>query len=275
MTPQEKQLLQGLRENVDSLDDFASFFEDNADAKGITSKGTRIAPVKGNPIFSAQFDLQIITKYFTQAAGVYTAVLPAAINAALQTALAAFFFGNSDFGGGYSRMRTAFPVSGGWVYNDAFVYGVDLPRCLYSNLDATVLAQFRLGDLVIPFTSGALNTLGVVIIRCRQTQYGALLKATQSDRFLISGLRYNIADPLVLNQFANDIGIYKASLFGKFDSDSLSPNSYKQPEQNQAGIIDIPLKKGVTKEISLGTYINYNATDITWSIFVQTVQKIG
>jgi hypothetical protein len=80
--------------------------------------------------------------------------------------------------------------------------------------------------------------------------------------------------PVGLAQLNNNISITKQSLFGKFDSDFISPNSFKVPEQQQNGIIDIPLVKGIDKQTALSTYVNFDATNVQWSIFVQQVDKI-
>jgi len=94
---------------------------------------------------------------------------------------------------------------------------------------------------------------------------------------LMNLIRYtqNDTSQVGLNQYSQKIGWYKQSLFGKFDSDTASPNSFKMPENLQSGIIDIPLVKPITKEALVATYLLYTSVSIQWSIFVQTVKKAG
>ena len=97
-----------------------------------------------------------------------------------------------------------------------------------------------------------------------------------SDRFIINMIRYiqNDTTPAGLNQYTNDIALLRLSLFGKMDKDFVSPNSFKEPKNFQNGIIDIPIKKGLDKQETLATYINYDAVNLQWSIFVWTTLKV-
>lgn len=278
MTESERQLRAILRQGV-------SNYEQHADAPAaINPAATRLAAAQGNPQFAAQFDVQFLLKYFSvvDATGVYTQITAAALVAAvpaLGTQLPAFLFGNSDFASGYARMQQALPLSGGWVYGTPGIYGKDEFRINGSFIDATVTAQLRKGDLVIPvyFDAGATTYVGLTIVRCTQVGYGTLLDAISSDRFTMNMIRYVMSDTTAvgLNQYNNNVGIYKQSLFGKFDSDFVSPTSFKLPEQFQPGIIDIPLNKGIDKQVILGMYQNYDAVTVQWSLFIETVDKLS
>jgi hypothetical protein len=276
MNNAERQLLSRLNSNVDS---FESYFEDeSADAPVVTAQPSagKLGKFKGNPTFSAQFDITVLLKYFTLTGGAYTAILPAALNAALKNQLPFYLFGNSDFQSGFANLRKAFPLST-WVHGRPQAWGKD--SFTEYGFDATVTGTLQLGDLVIPFTSAlpgaGTTTLALVIVRCTQVPYATLLNALSSDRFVLNRIRYVIPDTTLTAQYSNNIGIYKQSLFGKLDSDFVSPNSFKLPEQQQTGIIDIPLKKGITKEIAFATYVNYDCTTFTWSVFVWSVRKLG
>lgn len=258
----------------------ANSFEQHADAPAaVNPAATRLGAAPGNPTFAAQFDVQMLLQYFTEAAGVYTAKTAAQILAAdatLATQLPAFLFGNSDFAGGFTKLKAQFVLSG-WTYGDPFVYGKDYPASYFSVLDATAKANLRSGDLVLTFyKDGATNYVAFVVIRCTQVAYGTLLDALNSDMFTINTIRYIMSDTTAvgLAQYNNNINILKQSLFGKFDSDFVSPNSFKIPEQQQSGIIDIPLVKGVDKQVALATFINYDAVSVQWSLFVRSVQKL-
>jgi|GEM_PF-1527455 hypothetical protein len=278
MTPAEKQLLEALETNVDSFDQY--FDESNADAPVVTTRPTKttMGKARGNPTFSAQFDISMYLKYFdnTTSGGAYAALAAASLPAALKTYLPVYLFGQSDFAAGYAAIKRAFPVTI-WTAGNPFIYGK--VSDISPALDSTVTAQLVLGDMVFPFTSAlpgtGHTTLGLVIVRCTQVAYATLLTALSSDRFVLNMIRYVIPDTTLIAQYSNNIGLFRQSLFGKFNSDYMSPNSFKKPEQQQNGLIDIPLKKGIDKETSMGMYINYTCIELSWSIFVWTVKKLS
>ena len=265
-----------------------SFERSNADAPIVNPAATQLGAIRGNPGFVAQFDLKILTKFFSvvDATGVFTLLTAAQLLAAYAagaTQLPAFIFGNSDFAGGFKKLQQLYPLNG-WTYGQPVIYGKDTPRIPTTVInggfvDATVTAQLQVGDLVIPVYSdqGATTYVGLTIIRCTQVAYGTLLDALNSDRFIINMLRYIMSDTTAvgLDQYNNNVGIIKQSLFGKMDQDFVSPTSFKMPEQFQAGIIDIPLEKGVDKQVELATYVEYDVTEVQWSIFVNYLEKLS
>jgi hypothetical protein len=277
MTKAEQALQAQLYDSVDSLE---QYFEDNADDAPVITKrpaGAKLAAVKGNPQFSAQFDLTVMLRYFTvvTATGVYTQIAEAALNATLRNQLPVYFFGNSDFASGFANIRRSFPLNG-WTHGRPGIFGKD--DFSEFAFDATVTAVLANGDLVIPFTSplpgAGTTTVALAIVRSPLVPYGTLLDALNSDRFVINMIRYNIPNVTLIAQYNNNIGLFKLSLFGKNDADYISPNSYKKPEQFQNGFIDIPLKYGIDKQKALGMYVNTACVDLTWSIFVWTVRKV-
>lgn len=252
-------------------------YESHADAPAaVNPAATRLNPAPGNPSFAAQFDVQFLLQYFSVAAGVYTSVAAGALPAGLKTQLPAFLFGNSDYAGGFAKLKALFPLSG-WSYSSSFVFGKNFPNSEYGALDATAKAGLKVGDLVQTFffEGGATDHVAFVIIRCTQVGYATLLDALNSDMFTINMIRYILTDTSAagLEQYNNNINVMKQSLFGKFDSDFVSPNSFKIPEQQQSGIIDIPLVKGVDKQVALSTMVEYDVTNVQWSLFVRSVQK--
>lgn len=279
LTQAEAQLMQALETHADAYDSY--FDEDAADAPVISRRpaasGVALTKTKGNPTFSAQFDITAALQFYTLTGGAYTKIAGSSLSATLKTALPMFLFGWNDFKVGFAKLRNQFPVNV-WVYGIPFIYGARTPSELA--LDTTVTANLNNGDLVVPFTSalpGAGTTsLALVVIHCTQVAYGTLLESLVSDRFVMNMIRYVVADETAasLAQYANNIGIFKQSLFGKFNSDFVSPNSFKKPEQQQKNLIDIPLKKGINKEVALASYINYDAITFTWSTFVWTVKKL-
>lgn len=261
---------------------------DHADGPAaVNPAATRLTPQVGNPGFVAQFDVNILLKYFTVAAGfggAYTNITAAALLAAqptLATKLPAFVFGESDLAGGFARLRAQFPVTI-WAYDTPFVYGRDSGAAVAGlgavQASAGATAQLIVGDLVIPFFAslGGVSYVAMVIVRCTQVGYGTLVDSLSSDTFKLNMLRYIMTDVTAvgLAQYVNQITIFKQSLFGKNASDYVSPNSFKIPEQQQTGIIDIPLKKGIDKQVAYATYVNYDAVSVQWSLFVEVVDKL-
>lgn len=172
LTAEDKALLAKVNKSVAAYD--------HADETGgTTSDQLRLKTIAGNPPFKAQFDVSMIIKYFSVAAGTYTAVTAAALLAAeatLATQVPAFIFGNSDFASGFKKSRGQFPLSG-WTYDTPFIYGRDFPNTEYGELDATAKAVLQVGDLVQPFyaSPGATDYVAFVIVRCQQVGYATLL----------------------------------------------------------------------------------------------------
>jgi hypothetical protein len=238
-----------------------------------------LAQAVGNPNFVAQFDLTILKKYFTAvtATGVYTEIAPAAVNAGIRTSLPAFIFGNADFHGGFKKISAQFPINSGWVMGTPFIYG-QAANDILPVLDVTVTATLVKGDLVIPYISAlpgaGTTTLALVIVRCDQNAYGTLLDALNSDVFDINMIRYIIPDANQVAQYGQQVGVFDLSIFGKFESDNVSSNGFKNPMQQQNNIVDVPVEKGIDKQVSMGFYTIYTCVEIQWSIYVASVRKI-
>jgi len=276
-------LRQYLRQSrgVDSFENYADQATVDQPA-AVAPNRTQLMATQGNPAFTAQFDVQLNLLYFTENAGVYTVKTAAQILAAqpsLATKLPHFLFGNTDYQGGFARLKAAVQLAV-WAYDIPFINGsIVQPGCVFSAFDANVKALLNTGDLVLPFTAtlGGVNYVALSVIHCTQVAYGTLLQALSSDMFQMNMIRYIISDTTAvgLAQYQNNINIFKQSLFGKFDSDFVSPNSFKLPEQMQDGVIDIPLVKGIDKQIALAVQANYNVPNLQWSLFVAMVNKLA
>jgi hypothetical protein len=263
---------------MNEADSFESdFFEsDFADAPLIApvsgAVGAEVAAIKGNPRFKAQFDISVDVVYYDRTGA--AVVAPAALPAALQTQLAFPVFGNSDFDGGYKLFRERYPVgtgaAGTWAFDSDGIYARD------ATPTATGIIEYQAGDYFQKYTAtvAANDYEAWLRIRCRQVAYGTLLGAISSDRFVINNIRYLIADSTKVAQYDNQIGLLRQSLFGKVSNDFVSPASMKRPEQFQVNIVDVPIRKGIDKETLLGSYLDFDATSITWSIFVMAVNKV-
>lgn len=270
-----------LMNKLERVDSFAMNYADEqmAQAPIISNKGTptelRASP--GNPLFTAQFDLTFRTRYYTLTSGSYTLIADptTGLDAALRNSLPFFVFGTNDFAAGFAFLQSQYPINSNWAYGTPFIWTGQATELA---LDATVFNDLQKGDLVIPFTSalpgGTTSTLALNIVRCGNVAYGTLLDSANSDRYIMNGIRYVIDDTTQLTQFTNQIGLFDLSLFGKFDSDRVSPNSFKKPEQFQNGIIDIPIEYGIDKHKAMAFYNQFSNLDQSWSVFVTAVMKI-
>ncbi len=273
MKQSERELLAALSD----ANNFEDAFEaDMADAPLVspTSKGVgaELANLRGNPRFSAQFDISVdITYYDVTGAAVLT---PAALLAAaptLATQLAFPVFGNSDFSGGFKLWQERYPLSL-WILSNANsgIVGINGATVPTGSIAVTS------GDLLVTWlaTVAANDYQATLRVRCRQVAYGTLLGSISSDRFVVNNIRYLIADATKVAQYDNQIGLLRQTLFGKVSNDFVSPASFKRPEQFQINVVDIPLRKGIDKETILASYVNYDAVALTWSIFVMRINKV-
>lgn len=265
LTQAERELYRATVDNVDSYD--------HADGQ---PGGFALGRGAGNPMFIANFNLSILGLFYTVVGGVYTKITPATLNAALQNSLPFFLFGLLDLASGYRKLKGQYSIDANWTYGIPFIFGSEASTVAIP-LDATVIADLRDGDMVIPFTSAlpgaGTTTLGLRVIRCKETGFGSVIEALVEDTFTLNKIRYNIPDNAQIDQFAEDMGVFDLSLFGKFGSDSLNPNTFKDPDQQQTGIIDIPFGKKFTKNTALASYLLYTTTQIDLSMYVRTLVK--
>lgn len=275
----DRQLLQQLSGSAKHYDQF------NADdvvpgAPNIT----RMAALKGNPPFIGQFNIDVFIDYYTVAAGVFTQRTAAYVLAnapTLATRLGVFFFSQADYyGSGFANAKTQFPLSV-WAYGVPFTYGKDYPITAAGVIDATVEANLAAGDVVIPFSAtvaGPVTYVATVILRAQEVQYGNLLTSLNSDMFTINNIRYTLTDTSTtgLTQYRNIFYLLTQSFLGSFKSDKIPVNAMKNPEQFQAGIVDIPIEKAVDKNIGFGSYLNYDQTDsVSLGFFLSGINKLA
>jgi hypothetical protein len=234
-----------------------------------------------NPPSQATFQHQILTYYFTEAAGAYTEITAAALLAAqptLANAAPIFLYGNIDSQAGYAQFNSQLPVSV-WTVNPFVVYGVaSRPGDFNGVWDATVRAKLRNGDVVFVYTAtlGGVDYTRIIVVRVPNTGYAGLLGSTNSNLFGINMIRCVAADSTAaqLAQFANPFTAGDLTMFGKFSKDTIDPEIYKNPEQQQANIIDIYYDFRVSKQKGLGLYMNYDVVSYRLNMFVQYANKI-
>lgn len=268
----EKNVIAAMK-GLNSYEQGMGFYEeDNADLPDIEA----VPKVGGVAQFSAQFDLSILVNFYTLSGGSYTKIAPAALDATLQNQLPVFLFGYTDFAAGYAKHKQEFSLNSNWNYGRPGIFGKDD----FSELafDNAVLADLRLGDMVQVFTSpqpgAGTTTLALVITRCNSIGFGSLLQSISSDTFLINNIRYVIPDATKIAQYSQQISFNNLSLFGKFNKDFISPQSYKKPNQFQENIVDVTFKYQINKDNSFSMFLNYDVGKIDLSVFVKRVNKL-
>ncbi len=237
-----------------------------------------------NPAFKAQIQINVLKLYFTKATAgaVYTVKLPANLDATLKVSLPVFLFSNSDFSSGFTKLKGQFPIAN-WVYRAPFIYNkVTQPGtdafAVGAAFDANVKAQLKDGDLVMPFTAvtavvGEEHNLALIIVRTSDVPYGNLLDATNSNTFVMNMIRYTVLAGQE-TQFANAILASDLTMFGKFSSDPINPESYKSANQEQNNIIEIDIEFNINKQKGLATLTNFDVVDFRWNLFISSANKV-
>lgn len=283
MTLAQAKLMQALKRGKSErrVQSFERSFN-NAD-ESLNPQSIVVAAGPGNPAFSDQFTIQVITKYFTVAGAVWTNIAAAALAASLKTFVSAFIFGYSDGQSGYAKARQLMPVGGTattWNYDTMFTYGVTPAQATVNNVitlcDATAKAFLQLGDVVFPFyssTAGPVYSVALVIVRLSNGFYANLLNSLGSDTFQTNLIRYQMDSTLVA-QFSNPINLINQSLFGATKNDTIDATAYKQPQQYQAGIVDMGIGQTIYKSVGWATYVNYDCVLFTLSVFVKRTDRL-
>ena len=154
------------------------------------------------------------------------------VDADLNLSLPAFIFGVNDRFSGFSAVGQ---LPSGITLQSA-TYGIDQGKNSSERLDLT-------------FTNGTLTD--TVRITCQNNPYPVLLEATKTDLLLMQGVRLSLSDATQVSQFDNQIRVVKNSIAGNSKVDNLTPTSYKNPEQFQSGIVDIPEGISIDKNTTL------------------------
>lgn len=111
-------------------------------------------------------------------------------------------------------------------------------------------------------------------ITCNQVNYPTFLSSMGKDLFRLSNIRYTLNDPTQLVQFAELLEFRTKSLFGKGGQNPISVSSFKDPNQFQNGIIDIPVNVDIDKETALVISMAPIVVSVTLSVFVSKFNKL-
>jgi hypothetical protein len=113
----------------------------------------------------------------------------------------------------------------------------------------------------------------VITIECTSgSTYPAFLRALDSGRFRINKIRMQLSDSAQLTQFSQEFSYFDYSMFGKESKNKLSVSSFKDPNQFQSGIVDIPFSGEIDNESGFtSALIAVAGFSVTYSVFVEKI----
>lgn len=265
----DKQLLEMLNADINSVDNYDL---EDIDSVAAEQRRKKLASVKGSPVFSAQFDVNVYLKFFTLTSSTYTLIAASSLNAGLKNTLPAYLFSWNDYKTGYSYLSGKVSPGSNWTLGKAGIYGRDLFTDLA--FDAAVTGQLLKGDLIVPFTSAlpgtGTTTLGLVIMRSPNVAMGTLLESLGKKSFEVVLTKYTVPDETSasLLQFNNSLLYSFQSFLGKDGGDKISPQSFNNPADNQKNVKDITYKYTIDDERGLALSLNYDVGSVSFSFFV-------
>ena len=118
---------------------------------------------------------------------------------------------------------------------------------------------------ILRYTDGV--NIDDIVITCQQAPYPSFLHSLVSDKVKLSKLRYSISDTTKQAQFSQGLTVQVASLFGKRSQQTIDIESFKSPQQFQAGIVDLDGVFNVDKETAF-THVLLAANGPNFSISI-------
>lgn len=268
LTESEKKLLSKLRET----DNIENYFDNAETSNLIVSKETGLGVIRqrGYPDYKSQIDLNVQVLYGLTSLG--TLITPSSLPAAAKTPIPIYLFGNSDSQGAYAVAKSYDPINSYWSLIGQQIVGstVGVMGSCYN----AILPFTKTGDLVMGYYSSTGGVECYVIVSCANVAYGTLLASLNSDKFVICGIRMNVYADIHTSQFSNNLRVITQTLFGKSTNDTLSPNSYVDPQNQIKYIVDVPLVKGIDKNVVFTYFNNFDLQKTTLSLFIKDVVKI-
>ena len=117
----------------------------------------------------------------------------------------------------------------------------------YLPTGVTVSLQFNQdGSIYFEFFDGT-NT-DYVLVKCNEIAYRAFINATGISNIQVNKVRYDISDTSKTQQFSQTFNIASKDLMGKFKQETLTPSTFKSPEQFQSGIVDLDIHAAIRPE---------------------------
>jgi hypothetical protein len=143
-----------------------------------------------------------------------------------------------------------------------------------------VISTFASAGKSFVITFKDLTTLAEdsVFIDCSTIGYDAMLAALTTDTMQIRKIRYTISDVSKQEQFNEPINFFQKSLFGRGTNDSLTPDTYRVPSQNQNNLVDIDTTFTVDKDTCVIVNLadtNVSGFTVGLNFFVSDYKKLN
>lgn len=149
---------------------------------------------------------------------------------------------------------------------------------LASGITYTIAKTDDNKGLKFTFTKTLVENPDVVTIRCNETPYLNLLRASQGSIFKMQQNKLLISDVAFQSQFSQKVQVVNRSMFGKNTYDTFTPNQYKSDLQNQNdirtidAIIDIDMQRSLLMNVAYKA--DYDSSFlVTLTSFIQKFEK--
>jgi len=234
-----------------------------------------VSHMVGNPLSKTEITLNISIYFFNNVGAI---VAPAALPVVLQTSLPVYFFGLTDYYGGFNKLRNIIPTNPGWFFITAPPIGFVATGIVNYNaipMWPAALPFVRPGDLIIQYADNLVgfNWTAMIVIRCQNVAYGTFLNSFVSDLITLDTIRYIV--PLAnINQFINPVIFGYQTLFGKVSSDSIDPRLYITNKDFQQQIADLPINLPIDKNLMIGLQMDIFCPTFSWVLFVKKVEPL-
>lgn len=120
----------------------------------------------------------------------------------------------------------------------------------------------------------SLGNIDSVRVSCNEVPYPYFVESLGTNDFSLSKMRLSLSDKTQLSQFNNPLVIAEKSMFGKSNSDGITPTQFNDPKNFKDGIIDIDGSFEFDKNKALITkMIGVLGLEVTLSAFVKVYFK--
>ena len=199
---------------------------------------------KGNPKFTAQFDVKIVRNSFNS---VETFPIP--------------IFGFYELENMYRDIIKLPTGAVSYVINGGH--------------NSNVFAKAKIYELVFDIGGGLFETF---TITCPQVPYPTLVQTTGRGKFMLNMVTMTLPNESFTAQFSEELEIFRRTMFGRTASDSFTPQTFVRPINNQKHISEIPVKTEMTED--KGLIVNVQSLtiggigiSINLAMFVQNYQR--
>lgn len=129
----------------------------------------------------------------------------------------------------------------------------------------TAAYDFATGNLVLTYAVGQTVTIG-----CSDNPYRWLMKTMESNSFQTSLIRMTVSSTA---QYGFKLKPFRRSAFGATGGNNINPNAYRDPQNQQANIIDINSKVAFDNEHGLSFELAAVASTVDLSLFIPVYAK--